>query len=121
MGQTLYPPAPFPIPLPLTLAATTGTWSSGLMFNDGYRIMTLGVQTTQAGTVVITPYIDLAGTLARPAINGTLVANTLLIVDVPATPFTETMPPFACFTLQINNTAGSISTITAVQVILSAG
>ena len=91
------------------------------MFNDGYRILTVAIVMTQAGTVVITPYVDLAGTIARPAISGTIVANTALIVDIPATPYTETMPPFCSFTLQINNTGGSIATITSFQVILSGG
>jgi len=127
MGQVLYPPAPFPVPLPTTLAASTGTWTSGLLFNDGYRILTIGVLMTQAGTLAVTPYIDLAGTMARVVTNSpfTIAANTLLIVDLPPAPVAATpgnfFPPFCSFTITINNTALVTATITSFQVLLSAG
>lgn len=123
-GQILYPPAGFPNPLPATIAAS-GAWNSGLIYSDGFRILTVAVQSTQAGSCVIQPYIDLAGTIPRPAITTSLTANTLAIIDLPPAP-TSTSPgpymaPWASFTVNITNTGGSLATLTAFQLILSAG
>jgi hypothetical protein len=46
--------------------ATSGSWTSGLIFSDGYQILTVGVKMDRAGTLLITRYIDLAGQMARP-------------------------------------------------------
>jgi hypothetical protein len=119
-GQILYPPAPFPVLLPTTIGAGLN-WNSGLLFNDGYRNMTVGVLMTQAGTLAIQQYIDLAGTMARPVNSTAIVASTLLIVDIPTTAATIPPPPFASFTIQITNSSGVTATLTNFQAILSAG
>ena len=64
--------------------------------------------------------MDLAGTIARVVSSTALVANTLLIVDIPAAAATIPPPPFATFTVQITN-SGTTATIAAFQMILSAG
>lgn len=119
MGQVLYPPAAFPIPLPQTIAATSGVWNSGLMFNDGYRFITVALTSSQAGALVITQYLDLAGTIARPVAGvpwtTPIVAATPLIVDI------SDLKPFVSFTISISNTGGSAATVSALQVILSGG
>lgn len=124
-GQVLYPPAAFPVPLPTTLAASTGVWNSGLMYNDGMRYLTLALTSTQAGACIIQMYVDLAGTIARPPVTTAIVANTLLIIDLPAPAVAVVagplLPPFASFTINITNTGGSIATLSTVQLILSAG
>lgn len=84
---------------------------------------------TQAGSLVITPYLDPLATMVRTAFITTtaIVANTLLIVDLPTAsapgPTTSQgiMPPFCSFTITINNSSGSTATLTGFQVILSAG
>lgn len=114
MGQVLYPPAAFPIPLPATIAGGAN-WNSGLIFNDGYRFLTLALTSTQAGTAVIQQYLDLAGTIARPTAPVTIIAATPLIVDI------SDLKPFVTFTVQINNSSGSLGTLTGVQLILSGG
>lgn len=124
MGQVLYPPAPFPTPIPPTIAGS-GNWLSGLLFNDGYRNITIGLTSTQAGALNVTMYLDLAGTIARPVVTTSIVANTALIVDIPPAP-TSTTPgpyqaPFASFTVQITNTSGSTAVVSGFQLILSAG
>lgn len=114
MGQVLYPPAVFPIPFTSTIAAS-GSWSSGLMFNDGYRYLTVALTMTTAGTLNIQQYLDLAGTIPRGAVNTSpIVAATALIVDI------ADMKPFVTFTIQILNSGGA-ATVSSFQVILSAG
>lgn len=124
-GQVLYPPAAFPVPLPATLAATSGVWNSGLMFNDGMRYITLALTSSQAGACIIQMYVDLAGTIPRPPVTTSIVANTGLIIDLPVAPTATApgpyLPPFASFTINITNTGGSIATLSGVQLILSAG
>lgn len=124
-GQILYPPAVFPIGLPATIAGS-GTWNSGLLFNDGYRNLTVAVQMNQAATLAIQLFLDLAGTIPRAVVGSpfTITANTLLIVDLPPAPTATApgpyMPPWASFSIQIANGA-TPATITAFQMILSAG
>lgn len=95
------------------------------MFNDGYRILTLALQSSQAGSCVIQPYLDLAGTIPRPPVTTAIVANTLLIIDLPAAPTGTTpgpfMAPWASFTIDISNTGGSTANLSVLQLILSAG
>lgn len=127
MGQVLYPPAQFPTPLPATIPGS-GSWSSGTVFCDGYRILTVGILMTQAGSLVITPYLDSAATMVRTAFITTtsIVANTVLIVDLPTasapgpTTTQGIMPPFGSFTITVNN-SGATATITSFLAILSAG
>jgi hypothetical protein len=118
MAQVLYPPAGFPVPLPTTIAAGSN-WNSGLIFAEGYRYITVTLTSTQAGSLVIQEYCDLAGTIARSA-SGTpfttpIVAATPLIVDV------SDLKPFVTFTVQVSNTSGSTATLSGFQLILGAG
>jgi hypothetical protein len=112
-AQVLFPPAPFPTPLPTTIAGSSN-WNSSLMFNDGFRNLTVGVQMNQAGFMVIQQYLDMAGTIPRVVSSTAIVSGTLLIVDL------ANQAPFTSFTLQITN-SGALATIAAFQVILSAG
>lgn len=114
MGQILYPPAYFPTAIPPTIAGGAN-WLSGLIFNDGYRYITLALTSTQAGAANIQQYVNLAGTIARPVSTTAIVANTPLIVDI------SDLKPFTSMTVQITNTSGSAATITGFQLILSGG
>lgn len=114
MGQVLYPPAQFPVPLPPSIGAG-GNWLSGLLFNDGYRYITVGVTSSQAGALVIQQYLDFAGTMARTVSSTAILAATPLIVDI------SDLKPFVSFTVQITNTSGSAATVSKLQVILSGG
>jgi hypothetical protein len=113
-GQVIYPPNTFPTPLPLTVAGGSN-WLSNLIVADGYRNVTVGVTSTQAGALVIQMYLDIAGTIARAPVSTPLVAATPLIVDL------ANQAPFLSMTLQITNTSGSPATISGFQLILSAG
>ena len=85
------------------------------MFNDGYRNITVGVTSTQAGALVIQPYLDIAGTIARTVSTTAILANTALIVDL------ANQAPWLSYTVQITNTSGSTATISGFQLIQSAG
>jgi hypothetical protein len=115
-----------PVPIPTSIAASA-TWNSGLIFSDGYRYLTVAVTASQTGSLVITQFVDMAGTIARPAITNPIVAATPLIIDIPGTltPNTATTAPaypypFMSFTVQIINST-TISNISAFQVLLSGG
>jgi len=115
-----------PVPIPASIAASA-TWNSGLIFSDGYRYLTVAVTLSVGASLVITQFVDMAGTIARPPITNTIVAATPLIVDIPGTltPGSATTAPaypypFMSFTIQIVNGA-AIAAVTGFQVLLSGG
>lgn len=114
MGQVLYPPAAFAIPLPPTIAGS-GNWSSGLMFNDGYRYVTIALTSSQAGLLTLQTYLDLAGTIPRPQTPTAIVAATLLILDL------ADLKPFVSYTITVSNSSGTPAVVSVLQVVLSAG
>lgn len=126
LAQVLYPDNPFPVLLPTTLAAGA-TWNSGLIYAEGYRNITVGILMTQAGTLSINLYLDLLGTMPRVVTGSpfTIVANTLLITDIPPAPTQAApnpyQPPFVTMSLAIANTAVSDATLSKMQLILQAG
>ena len=105
-------------PVPASLVATTGKWTSGLIFSDGYKTISVGVTTSQAGTLKIQRYIDRAGLIAQQAVTSTsIVAATPLLVNVGLS--TDAFP-FQTFTVEIDNTAGVTSNITSFGILLCA-
>lgn len=111
-----------PVPIPASIAASA-TWNSGLIFSDGYRYLTVAVTLSVGASLVITQFVDMAGTIARlPPITTAIVAATPLIVDIPgATAGVINYPyPFMSFTIQIVNGA-AIAAVTGFQVLLSGG
>jgi hypothetical protein len=94
--------------------ATSGSWTSGLIFSDGYQILTVGVKMDRAGTLLITRYIDLAGQMARPVSSTSIVANTLLIVDI-----TDNLP-FVTYQIEIDNGAVGTATIAQFSALMNA-
>lgn len=98
-----------------TLAGSTH-FTSGVLPSDGYQILTVAVMMTQAGTLLVTRYIDLAGTIARGSPSSTsIVANTQLIVDA----FTDNLP-YTSFVIDVLNGSGSTATFTNFAIILNA-
>jgi hypothetical protein len=124
MAQINVPEIPNIGTLGATLAASTGTWNSGLIFSDGYRYLTVAATLSQGGTILITQYVDMAGTIARPPGSAiAMTGATPLIVDIPgATAGVINYPyPFMSFTILISNTTASTALISAFQVLLSGG
>lgn len=103
----------YPTPPPATIAAS-GSWVSGIIFGDGYQVLTLAVQMTQAGTLKITRYVDRAGNFPRPVSSTAIVANTALIVDI-----TDNLP-WVSFQIEIDNSGGSTATLTNFSVLMNA-
>jgi hypothetical protein len=71
-----------PNPVPNTIAAS-GSWLSGIIYSNGYQVISVGITMNQAGTLKITRYIDMAGTILQGTpTSGTIVGGTALIVNV---------------------------------------
>lgn len=104
-----------PNPLMTTIAATSGVWNSGLIYSDGYRYLTVALTSSQAGSLVITQYVDTLGLIPRTAVTTAIVGATPLIVDI------ADLKPFQTFTVSISNTGGSAATVTNLYILLSAG
>ncbi len=89
------------------------------MFVEGYRYITLGMTSSQAGSLIITEFLDLAGLIPRPFASSPfttpIVAATALIVDI------SDLKPFVTMTISISNTGGSAAVISPFQLILAAG
>lgn len=112
MAQITQPAIPTAI---VTSLLAAGVWNSGLIFNDGFRFLTVAVTMTQAGTLAINQFIDAAGLIARVPISTPVVAGTPLIVDV------SDLKPFMTFTLVLTNTSVATATVSGFGILLSAG
>lgn len=99
--------------LPIAIVGS-GNYTSPLLMADGYQVLTVALTMNQAGTLVITRYIDMAGTMARPLSTTSIVSGTALIVDI-----TDDLP-FVTFTITINNSSGSAASVSAFAIIMNA-
>lgn len=95
------------------IPGTSPAYTSPLLFADGYQVITIALTMAAAGTLVITRYLDAAGTMARPASTTSIVSATALIVDI-----TDDLP-FLTFQFVINNT-GSATFLSAFAFIMNA-
>jgi hypothetical protein len=102
----------YPTPVPASLVASA-TWSSGLIFGDGFPKVTVGVLMDHAGTLIIHRFLDAAGTIERPIVTTPIVANTALIVDV-----TDGLP-YVTSSIEIDNAVGATGNISKFVWILS--
>lgn len=95
--------------------AAAGNFLSIPIFADGFKSISVGAKSSQAGAIVVQRYIDRLGNIPVGApFSTTLVgaaANWLTVVDDIA---------FQSFTVQITNTGGSPATITNFGVLMSA-
>lgn len=112
MMQVISPEMPTPIP---TTLAASSTWSSGLIFSDGYRYLTVGATSSQAATLTVQQYLDTAGTIPRTAITATMSANTAAILDI------SDLKPFVTYTVSVINGSSLASTLSSFALIMSAG
>lgn len=94
--------------------AGSGNWKSGVIVADGYQILTVAVKMNQNGTLLVTRYLDAAGTIVRDVTSTSIVSGTLLITDI-----TDNLP-FLTYQIEVDNTAGSAATIAAFVAIMNA-
>jgi hypothetical protein len=89
----------------LGLAATINKSSninSNIIFSNGYRVFSFFGTSTQAGTISIQRYADVAGTIKQgSALTGSLTSNTAAIVS------TSDTLPFQSLQINITNSSGS--------------
>ena len=111
-----------PVPVPVSIAGS-GNWNSGLILSDGFKVICVGVIATQAGTVTIQRYMDIAGNIPIGTLaSATLVANVANTVTVGGLGTTSPLDnlPFLTFTVIITNSAGSTMTLTQVSFLMNA-
>ena len=101
-----------PTALPLSIIAS-GLWNSGLLIGDGYPRIMAAVLMDHAGSLVVHRFVDMAGTMERTAITTSIVASTLLIVDV------TDLLPFLTYSIDITNAVGAPGNITKFSLLLS--
>lgn len=104
-----------PVPLPATLAPS-GSWVSGPILADGFKVIGAAVVMTQIGTITIQLWLDVAGTIPQGSLVSTAVtANTAAVVNAGNIGgSTANNMPFASYTISINNTSVSTATLTNV-------
>lgn len=103
-----------PPPAPFTLAGGTN-WISGLMFSMGFKAISVGLTSSQAGAINIQRYLDMAGTVVQGAASTVaIVAATAVVLNI------DDALPFTTFTIQVTNTSGSTATVSPFAVLMNA-
>lgn len=100
---------------PATLSATTGSFTSGFIPSDGFKVIACGVKSSGAGALTVQRYVDAAGVFPQgAAVTAAIVAGTPLVVNV------DDDLAFRSFTVTITNTSGSVATISNFVLLLNA-
>jgi hypothetical protein len=94
---------------------TTVTWTSPLIYADGFKALSVGVQLDQAGTVQIVRYVDAAGLVPQTAVTGTVLAG-----GTPNVYNVNDGLPFQSFKVLIHNTSGSTANVTNYVLLMNA-
>ncbi len=105
------------LPTTGTIAATSGTWVSGVIATDGFKSLSVGATSNQSGgTISIQRYIDRAGVVpvGAPIVSGAFSAGVGQFASV------NDGVAFQSFKITIANTAGSAATITNFGIVLNA-
>lgn len=103
-----------PTPAPATIAAA-GTWVSGVIPSDGYKALAVGATLSQAGSISIQRYLDVAGLIPVGApITAALVAST------PNAATVNDGVAYAAFQITITNSGGSTGNLTNVGILQAA-
>ncbi len=95
--------------------AASGNTTSNIITADGYKLCTVAVMSTQAGTLTVKAYVDLAATIQRGStVSTALTANTAGIADLSG------LAPFQALVITISNSGGSTATLSNLLVLLQA-
>ena len=112
------PQAPVPASvhnLPGTIPASSNVQSS-LILTEGFSLISVGITTSQAGTLSVQRYLDAGGTVVQGAASSVaLSANVAANLDI------MDGKPFASFMITIANSAGSAATIGNLAVLAQVG
>jgi hypothetical protein len=99
------------VAIPATIAGS-GTYTSPLIPANGFYDFTIGVTSTQAGTLTLLRYIDDLGQVALDSGQSTsLVANTAAVVTV------VDGKPCAAFQVKVANGGGSAATVSGFAIL----
>lgn len=79
----------------------------------GFKALTVAITGSQTGTVVITRYIDLAGTIVQASVSTPIVAATLLVVNV------YDNLPYVTFRIVVTDTGVPAMTVTNFLVVMN--
>jgi hypothetical protein len=102
------------LPTTGTIAAA-GNWTSAVIISDGFKSVSVGAKSTQAGAINIQRYLDRAGTIPVGAvITAALTAATAQWAT------SNDGVAFQSFTVQITNTGASAATVTNFGVLMNA-
>ncbi len=95
-----------PIAWPATIAAS-GTFTSGVVPTFGMPHVAVGATLSNAGTLIVQPYLDTAGAVAAgAATTQALTANTGAVLDL------NSGKVMGSLTVEIVNGAASVGTLT---------
>lgn len=105
------PPTPFPATI-----AISDTWQSGIINADGFKAISVGVTSTQAGTLTIQRYVDQDGQVpVGAAITASIAASTPQWADV------NDGVAFGSFQVSVSNGSGSaVATVSNISILQSA-
>jgi hypothetical protein len=93
---------------------TTVTWTSPVIYADGFKSIAAAVTLTQAGTIQVLPFIDAAGTIPQTAPVATVLAANVSNVNNMTSGL-----PFQSFQVAIHNTSGSTATVSGFACLLN--
>lgn len=95
--------------------ANGGTYDSGLIYADGFKVIAAAIKMSLAGTLTITRYLDEAGLLQQGAAAQVAVtANTTAVLNVGDN------LPFASFRVTVANGGAGASAVAAFALLLNA-
>jgi hypothetical protein len=99
--------------VPATILAA-GTFTSPVIYADGFKSIAAAVTLTQAGSIQVLPFIDAAGTVPQTAPVATVLAANVSNVNNLISGV-----PFQSFQVQIKNTGGSTGTVSGFACLLN--
>lgn len=95
--------------------AATSTYTTNLLPSLYFPHVSVGITSTQAGTLNVQRYIDKAGTVAQgSALTATLTANTAAVID------NSDGKAFGSYTIQVINSGSSPATLSGFIAVLLA-
>lgn len=98
---------------PPTSIAASGNFTSGVIPANGYKVLAIGVTSSQAGSLNVNRYLDPVGTILV-----TTQSTTALTAATAAVVVLNDGKPFSSFTYQITNTGASTATVSGFYVLL---
>jgi hypothetical protein len=106
---------PVPEVAPPGTIAASGTYDTGLMPSDGYKVLAVGATLSTTGSIAVQRYIDANGTVPQgAAVTGALTAAAAGILNV------NDGLPFASFDVKIINTGSVSANLTNFGMLLNA-